>query len=154
MNIGPLTREAIDFVFDHISGGSEKELELLNKTIDGERLHFYNLIGEPFTWAMFYVENKEPFALAAMTQKDKDVWVANLITAEEAWKKANFPMTHIFARFTTDFVERSGAIVEAYSPYGYGKVFDWFTTMGFRYADTANGLARYIKRDMFPVMKE
>ena len=145
MLIGPLTIESIGKVFENLSEQSRKEFALCGKTVEQVKARFYELVGAEFT-AVLCDSKGAPLALVCLEHRALDTWRANLVMSEGAWKKIGLAMTFFFARFTKDFVTRSGGVVEAYSPDSFGKIFDWYTGMGFHYDGLQDGLARYVKR--------
>jgi hypothetical protein len=89
----------------------------------------------------------KPEAMIILESKGLNKWCVNLITVMGAWEKIGLVLTRFLIQFGTDLVKRSGGIIEAYSPFNYGKYFNWFSVMGFQLDNTNHkGLFRYYKQ--------
>jgi hypothetical protein len=145
LRIGPITSLSVDEVFNKLSHQSRTEIEMLGKTVESQRAYFHTLANGELT-ATLFDDELEPLALVALSMRGNMTWSANLIMAEGAWKRIGMPLTHFFYRFCTDFAIRSGGTIEAFSPHGTGRTYDWYTTLGFVYDGEKDGLHRYLKK--------
>ena len=145
MKIGPLNIKDIDYILDNISAGSAYELFIVNKPISKVREKYINYIGKEFT-GVFYDNDMRPYAMLLMETKGNNKWCVDLIMASEGWEKIGLMLTRFLTRLSSDIVERSKGIIEAYSPYHMGKYLHWFYTMGFKLDNrSGNQPYRYFK---------
>jgi hypothetical protein len=146
MKIGKLNLHDIDYIMSYISLSSTFELSILGKTMNETRNDFIKHIDKEFT-GIFYNDDMKPEAMIILELKGLNRWCVNLITISGAWERIGISLTKFFIKISDDLSQRSGGLIEAYSPFNYGKYFSWFDTMGFKLDNTNyNGTYRYFKQ--------
>jgi hypothetical protein len=146
MKIGQLNVEDIDFIIKHISLSSVYEIHTFGKTINEVKDKFINSIGKEFS-GIFYSSEIKPEAMIMLKPTGNLKWEVDLITVVGAWERIGLSLTRFLIQFGNDLIKRSGGLIEAYSPFNYGKYFNWFSAMGFQLDNTnRNGVFRYFKQ--------
>jgi hypothetical protein len=146
MKIKKLNVEDIHFIMSNISYGSLLEICIIGKSLKQVEDEFISFIDKEFT-GVFCDEDEKPMAMIVLRPTQLNTWCADLITVKDAWNVVGYQLTRFLKQFGDDLIKRSGGIIEAYSPFKFGKYYNWFIALGFELDKSySKKVFRYVKQ--------